>query len=58
MKNPVEVQPPGSDRVFIVLCVIASGNRTPFTPLDDMSPDLVHSPDQKFGEEVARHVHR
>jgi len=58
MKDPVEIQPPGTDRVFIILRVIASGNRVPFTPLDDVSLDLVHSPDRELGEEVPRRIHR
>jgi len=44
-KNPVEVRPPVDNRLFIVLRVITSGDRIPFTPLDDVSLDLVRSPD-------------
>jgi len=53
MPNFVEVQPPGSGRLFVVLRVITSGDRIPFTPLDYVPLDLVHSPDCGFGEEVA-----
>jgi len=56
MKNPVEVQPPGGDRFFIVLRVITSRDRIPFPPLDDVPLDLFHSPDWEFDEEIARRV--
>ena len=52
MKNPVEVQPPSGDRLFVVLRVIMSGDHIPFTPLDDVPLDLVHSPDRELGEEI------
>ena len=58
MPNFVEVQPPGSGRLFVVLRVITSRDHIPFTPLDDVPPDLVHSPDWELGEEIARHMHR
>jgi len=45
MKNPVEVRPPVDDRLFIVLRVITSGDRVPFTPLDDVPLDLARSSD-------------
>ena len=45
MKNTVEIQSPGSDRLFIILRVIISGDHIPFTPLDDVPLDLVRSPD-------------
>ena len=45
MENPIEVQLPGGGRFLIVLCVIKSGDRIPFTPLDDVPLDLVHNPD-------------
>jgi hypothetical protein len=45
MKNPVEVQLPGSNRLFILLLVITSRDQIPFTPLDDVPLDLVRSPD-------------
>ena len=33
LENPVEVQPPGGDRLFVVPRVEPSGDCTPFTPL-------------------------
>ena len=47
VENPVEAQLPGSDRFLIVLCVIKSRDRIPFTPLYDVPLDLVHSPDRE-----------
>ena len=58
MKNPAEVGPPTDGRFFIALRVITSGNRIPFTPLDDVSLDLVRSPDGQLDEEIAQHTHR
>ena len=43
-KDPVEVQPPGCDRLFIVLRVEKSRDRISFAPLDDIPLDLSHSP--------------
>ena len=56
MKNPVEVQPPGCDRFFIVLGAITSRDRIPFSPLDDVPLDLFHSPDWEFDGKIARRV--
>ena len=56
MPNFIEVQPPGSGRLFVVLRVITSGDRIPFTPLDYVPLDLVHSPDCGFGEELLQGV--
>jgi len=58
MKNSVEVQLPGDDRLFIVLRVVTSRDRVPFVSLDDMSLDLVFNPDREFGEEIVRHTDR
>ena len=44
MENPIEVQPPGSDRLLLALCMVTSRDRIPFTPLDNVPLDLVHSP--------------
>ena len=44
IKNTVELQPPGSNRLFIVLRVIASGDRVPFTPFDGILLDLSNGP--------------
>ena len=45
MKGPVEIQPPGGHRFLIFLRVIKSRDRIPFTLLDDVPLDRVHSPD-------------
>ena len=52
MKDPIEVQPPSSNRFFIVLCMIASRDRIPFTPFDDVPLDLGRGPDWELGEEI------
>ena len=44
VEDPVEVQPPGRNRPLIVLCVENAGDGISFTPLDDTSLDLGHSP--------------
>ena len=44
MKDPVEIQPPGRDRLFITLRVEHPGDPIPFTLLDDALLDLSHSP--------------
>ena len=44
MKDPIDPQPSGSNRLFIVLRVIASGDRVPFTPLDGILLNLGDSP--------------
>ena len=44
MTNSVEVQPPGNDRLFIVLRMVESRNRIPFTPLDNVPLNLGYSP--------------
>jgi len=43
MKNPIEVQPPSSNRLFVVR-VEKSRDRIPFTLFDDFPLDLGHSP--------------
>ena len=58
MENLVEVQPPGSNRLFVVLGVIPSGDRIPFTPFDNVHSDLVHSPDWELSKELTRRTHR
>ena len=45
VNSSVEVQPPGSNRLFIVLRMITSRDRIPFTPLDYVPLDLLRSPD-------------
>ena len=57
-KNSVEIQLPGGDRRFIILGVIASRDRIPSPPLDDVPLDPVHGPDRELGEEIARRTHR
>jgi len=44
VKDPVEVQPPGGDRLFIGLGVEESRERVPFTPLDGLALNICHSP--------------
>jgi len=55
-KNPLEVQLPGRDRLFIVIRAIKSRDRVPSAPLGDVSLDLVHNPDPELGEETARRM--
>ena len=44
-KNLVETQPPGADRLLVVLRVgQSSGDPTPFIPLDELSLDIRHGP--------------
>jgi hypothetical protein len=43
MKNPVEIQPPGIDRLVVVLLVETSRDHISFTPLHDVLLDLGHS---------------
>ena len=44
MEDPIEVQPPGSDRLFIVLCMNKSGETIPSGLLHDPLLDLRHCP--------------
>ena len=44
VKDPIEVQLPGSDRLFVVLCVKESRDRISFTLLDDLPLNLADSP--------------
>ena len=44
MKDPVEVQPPGGERFFIVLRVGESGEHISLALLDDFLLDLRHGP--------------
>ena len=43
-KNLVETQPPGADRLLVVLRVESSGDPAPFVPLDELSLDIRHGP--------------
>ena len=43
VKNTVKLQPPGSDCLFIILRVVMSRDRVPFTSLNNVPLDLVHS---------------
>jgi len=43
-KDPIEVQPPGGDRLFIILCVDKSRDHVPFTLLDDLPLNLHDGP--------------
>jgi len=56
--NPVEIQLPGRDRLFIVLRVVTSRDRVPSAPPCDVPLDLVHIPDRELGEETARRTDR
>jgi len=42
-EDPVEVQPPGSDSLTVILLVKTSRDRILFTPFDDVLLDLDHS---------------
>ena len=44
MEEPVEVRPPASDRIFIVLGVEESRDHVSLTPLDHLRLDLSHGP--------------
>jgi len=44
MKDPDQVQPPGGDCFFVVLCVENSRDCIPFTLLDDVPLDTRDSP--------------
>jgi hypothetical protein len=44
LKNVFEVQPPGGNRLFIILHVALLRDRIPFTPLDQLPPDICHCP--------------
>ena len=44
LKNLVEVQLPGRDRLFVVLRVKQSRDRIPFAPLDQLPLNICHSP--------------
>ena len=43
MEDPVEVGPPGNNRLFIVLRVEEPRDSVSFTPLDDLPLNLGHS---------------
>ena len=53
----IEVQPPDSNRVFVVLRAIASRDHIPFTPLDNVSLDLGRGPGRELSEKITRHTH-
>ena len=57
-KNLVEVQPPGGDRLFVVLRVVTPRDRITFVSLDDVPPDFVCNPIRELSEEIARRTHR
>ena len=44
VKDPIEVQLPGSNNFFVALCVQESRERISSTLLDDLSLNLGHSP--------------
>jgi len=47
LKDPDEIQLPGSDSSLVVLCVEVSRNCVSFSLLDDIPLDLRHSPEAK-----------
>lgn len=44
MKDPIELQPPGGDRLLIGLRVEQSRDSVSFTPLDNLLLNLGHGP--------------
>ena len=44
MKDPVEAQPPGRDRLPVALHMEHPRDHIPLTPLDDVLLDFGHSP--------------
>jgi len=44
LKDLVEVQPPGSNHLFVVIPVEKSRDRIPFTPLDELLVNIYHGP--------------
>ena len=44
LKDIVEVQPPGDDRLLIFLCVQTPRDRIPFAPLDQLPLNICHRP--------------
>ena len=58
VKNPVEVRPPGSNRLFIILRVEMPRDRVSLVPLDDVRLYLVHSPDRGLSEQILQRTHR
>ena len=63
MKNPIELLPPGGNRIFVVLRMEDSRDRVPFTLLNDLPLDLGHSSvieasvNELFGGRIARPTH-
>ena len=44
LKNILEAQLPGSDRLFIFLCAETPIDRTPFIPLRELPPNICYGP--------------
>ena len=44
LKNILEAQLPGSDRLFIFLCAETPIDRTPFIPLRELPPNICYCP--------------
>ena len=44
MKDPVEIQLPGGNRILVIFCMDESGEQIPLTLLNDSSLDFFHSP--------------
>lgn len=43
--------------LFIILCVVTSGDGIPLTSLDDVLLDLSDGPDWGFGEDITGDTH-
>jgi len=53
MENPVQVRPPGNDRLIIIaLRMETSGDRVLFTPLGDVPLDIGHNPTIESFEKI------
>ena len=58
VKDPVEVQPPGGDCLFVALRVEKTTDRISFAPaLDDVPLDLGHSPAVEISVSESPNVH-
>ena len=44
LKNLIQVQPPGGDRLFIFLCIEIARGRIPFNPLGDLLLNICYDP--------------
>ena len=58
MADPVKLQPPRSNQLFIIFRVVSSINRTPFAALGEVPLNFCDGPNQEPGEEITLHIHR